>query len=59
MNEEEKRALKTKRSADKLRHVIDELIETEVSYGNDLKVLMATYLKPLKVTGMFPHEEVC
>ncbi|XP_072019564.1 rho guanine nucleotide exchange factor TIAM1-like [Amphiura filiformis] len=53
-----KLALKTKKSADKLRHVIDELIETERKYGKDLVILMTTYLMPLKRAAFFPDEEV-
>ncbi|XP_072019562.1 rho guanine nucleotide exchange factor TIAM1-like [Amphiura filiformis] len=51
-------ALKTKKSADKLRHVIDELIETERTYGKDLVVLMTTYLRPLKRAALIPDEEL-
>ena len=55
---EEDPIAKAKRSAEKLRHIINELIDTEKGYVNDLRVLTTRFLVPLKRAALIPDDQV-
>ena len=41
------------------KEIITEIVETEIKYGRDLRIIQDEFYRPMRVAGLLTREQVC